>query len=259
MRNFALSIGALLLFAASAGAQSNQQVSPSTLSPLTEYALNSPADPAPAQPIAAESPSAEALPAALNVSPEPMPAAAISAARSAAPADALPAAPPAAPAPQGDVHGVYQTYSFQLYGGYTFMRFFEAPHVTQTQNGFNFGGVYYYRSGFVGADGEMLAMFGSALGLKSRLAFAGGGPRIRWSGPRGVEVWGHGLVGGAHLTPRTAFGTQGAFGYEIGGGVDINARHRRLAYRMEADMLGTHFFGTYQFSPKVSVGIAYRF
>jgi len=258
MRNFALSLGALLLFAASAGAQSNQQVSSSTLSPLTEYALNSPADPAPAQPTAAESSSAEALPAALSASPEPTPAAAISAARSAAPADALPAAPSAAP-PQGDVHGVYQTYSFQIYGGYTFMRFYEAPHVTQTQNGFNFGGVYYYRSGFVGADGEMLAMFGSALGLKSRLAFAGGGPRIRWSGPRGVEVWGHGLVGGAHLTPRTAFGSMGAFGYEIGGGVDINARHRRLAYRMEADMLGTHFFGTYQFSPKVSVGIAYRF
>ena len=258
MRNFALSLGALLLFAASAGAQSNQQVSPSTLSPLTEYALNSPADPAPAQPIAAESPSAEALPAALSASPEPTPAAAISAARSAARAEALPAAPSAAP-PQGDVHGVYQTYSFQIYGGYTFMRFYEAPHVTQTQNGFNFGGVYYYRSGFVGADGEMLAMFGSALGFKSRLAFGGGGPRIRWSGPRGVEVWGHGLVGGAHLTPKTAFGSMGAFAYEIGGGVDVNAGHRRLAYRAEADMVGTRFFGTFQYSPKVSVGIAYRF
>jgi hypothetical protein len=255
MRNFALSLGVLLLFAATAGAQSNQQVSPSPLSPLSEYALNAPAEPAPASSSAVPSPG-DALPAA------PAPSASASAASS--PAEALPAAPsavpasPAGPAPQ-DVHGVYQNYSFQIYGGYTFTRFYEVPHVTQNQNGFNFGAVYYYRSGFVGADGEMMAMFGSAFGLKSRLAFGGGGPRIRWSGPRGVELWGHGLVGGAHLTPRTAFGTQGAFAYEIGGGVDRNAGHRRLAYRMEADMLGTRFFNTFQYSPKVSVGIAYRF
>ena len=231
MRNFAFSLGVLLLFAASAKAQSNQQISPSPLSPLSEYALNAPAEPV----------------AAASTSPAPLPA------------DALPAAPSPAPAPQQDVAGVYQKYSFQLYGGYTFMRFFEAPHVTQNQNGFNFGAVYYYRSGFVGAEGEMTAMFGSALGDKSRLAFAAGGPRLRWSGPRGVELWGHALVGGAHLTPQTAFGGQGAFGYEIGGGVDINAGHRRLAYRAEADMVGTRFFNTFQYSPKVSVGVAYRF
>jgi hypothetical protein len=229
MRNFALSLGAILLFAASAGAQSNQQISPTPLSPLSQYALNLPADLAPTA-------SASAAPSA---------------------AEALPAAASPSPAPQ-DVHGVYQTYSFEVYGGYTFDRFYEAPHVTQTQNGFNFGAVYYYHSRLVGADGEIMAGFGSALGFKSRLAFAGGGPRIRWSGPRGVELWGHALVGGAHLTPKTAFGGQGAFGYEIGGGVDINA-HRRFAYRVEADMLGTRFFNTFQYSPKVSVGIAYRF
>lgn len=228
MKNFAFSLGVVLLFAASARAQSNQQLSPAPLSPSSEYALNLPAEPAPA-------PSATASPSS---------------------AEALPAAP--APAPRPEVQGVYQTYSFEVYGGYTFMRFFEAPNVTQNQNGFNMGAVYYYRSGFVGADGELTAMFGSALGYHSRLAFAGGGPRLRWSGPRGVEAWGHVLVGGAHLTPRTAFGTTGAFGYEVGGGVDINA-HRRFAYRIEADMLGTHFFNTFQYSPKVSVGIAYRF
>src|ERR1700733_10802346 len=105
MRNFAFSLGVLLLFAASAGAQSNQQISPSPLSPLSEYALNAPAEPV-----------------------------VVSTSAAALPAEALPAAPSPAPAPQQDVAGVYAKYSFELYGGYTFMRFFEAPHVTQTQN-----------------------------------------------------------------------------------------------------------------------------
>jgi hypothetical protein len=234
MRNFARTLGIVLLFAAGAGAQSNQATSPSSTStflPLSEYALNAPAA------SASSAPATSAVPSA---------------------AEALPAAPSAAPAPPPDVYSVYQNYSFEIYGGYIFTRFHELPNVTQNQNGFNLGAVYYYHSAFVGADGELDALFGSALGYKSRLAFAGGGPRLRWSGPRGVEVWGHALVGGAHLTPRTAFGPEAAFGYELGGGVDINA-HRRLAYRVEADMLGTRFFSTFQYSPKISVGIAYRF
>jgi hypothetical protein len=234
MRNFAISLGVVFVFAFSASAQSNPATSPSAVSPLPEFALNAPTAAAPV--VLAES------------------SAAVS-----SPSEALPAAPSASAALPQDVHGVYQKYSFQLYGGYTFMRFYEVPSITQTQNGFNVGGVYYYKSGIFGADGEMVATFGSALGFKSRFAFAGGGPRFRWSGPRGVELWGHGLIGGANLTPRTAFGAQGAFGYEVGGGVDISAHSRRLAYRAEADLLGTRFFNTYQYSPKVSVGIVFKF
>ena len=242
MRNFAISLGIVFLLASTAGAQSNPSSSVSTspspslsaASPLPEFALNAPVAAVP------EAPSALAAATAL-------------------PSEPLPSNPPAAGAlPQG-VHSVYQNYSFQIYGGYTFMRFYEVPSVTQNQNGFNMGAVYYYHAKFVGADGELLATFGSAFGYHSRLSFAGGGPRFRWSGPRGVELWGHGLVGGAHLTPRTAFGTQSAFGYVAGGGIDVNAHHRRIAYRAEADLLGTHFFNTYQYSPQVSVGIVFKF
>jgi hypothetical protein len=239
MRNIAISLGIVFLFASTAGAQSNPASStvtsplpaPSTTSPLPEFALNAPVAAAPAE----------------------------SSATAALPSEPLPSNPPAAGAlPQG-VHSVYQSYSFQIYGGYTFMRFYEVPSLTQNQNGFNIGAVYYYHAKFVGADGELLATFGSALGYHSRFSFAGGGPRFRWSGPRGVELWGHALVGGAHLTPRTAFGTQSAFGYVAGGGIDVSAHHRRIAYRAEADLLGTHFFNTYQYSPQVSVGIVFKF
>ena len=185
MRNFAISLGVVFVFAFSASAQSNPATSPSAVSPLPEFALNAPTAAAPV--VLAES------------------SAAVS-----SPSEALPAAPSASAALPQDVHGVYQKYSFQLYGGYTFMRFYEVPSITQTQNGFNVGGVYYYKSGIFGADGEMVATFGSALGFKSRFAFAGGGPcDLAGRGLAEWELWGHGLIGGANLTPRTAFGAAG--------------------------------------------------
>jgi hypothetical protein len=118
---------------------------------------------------------------------------------------------------------------------------------------------YYYKGGWVAADGEFMATFGSQFNQRSRFLFAGGGPRFRWAGERHVEFWGHALVGGSHYTPQTAFGSQSAFAYEAGLGVDALAHHQRLAYRLEVDMLGTRYFGTYQYSPKASVGIVWKF
>lgn len=154
--------------------------------------------------------------------------------------------------------GVFEHYSWQVAGGYTFIRFYELPSITQDLNGFNFSMVYYVKDWF-GLDGEFAAAFGSQAGFPAHYLFGGGGPRFRWSAPRGLEVWGHGLVGHTHFTPQTAAGNQDAFAYEVGGGVDINAHHQRWAYRIEADMIGSHYFGTYQFSPKVSAGLVFKF
>src|ERR1700722_6834255 len=149
MRNFAISLGIVFLLASAAGAQSNPSSSVPTstsqslsaTSPLPGFALNAPL----------------AVPEASSAS----------AATAALPSGPLPSNPSAAGAlPQG-VHSVYQNYSFQIYGGYTFMRFYEVPSLTQNQNGFNMGAVYYYHAKFVGADGEFLATFGSAFGYSS--------------------------------------------------------------------------------------------
>jgi hypothetical protein len=172
-----------------------------------------------------------------------------------------PAAAPAEPKAnaQGPTIGVFQNYNFQLYLGLALTRFYEAPHLIQTREGFDSSLTYYYRGGWVGADGEFMATFGSQFNENSRFLFAGGGPRFRWAGERHVEFWGHALVGGSHYTPQTAFGGQGAFAYELGLGVDALAHHQRLAYRIDVDMLGTRYFNTYQYSPKASVGIVYKF
>ena len=169
------------------------------------------------------------------------------------PSAALPAAKP-----QNRPIEVYEHYNFQGYLGYTFTRFYEAPHMIKSLNGFD-SSVSYYLKPWIGADGSLFVGFGNQAGSAARLAFGGGGLRARWAAPRGLELWAHGLAGRTHYVPQTAFGPQGAFGYEVGLGVDATGHRQRIAYRLELDMLGSKFFGTYQLSPKASIGIVYKF
>ena len=168
----------------------------------------------------------------------------------------LPAPAPAEP-PQG-VQGVFPSHNWQAYVGYTFVRFYEVTNHTVNENGFNVSAAYYFKD-WIAADGELVTAFGSYSGASSTFVFAAGGPRLRWSMQHGPELWVHALVGGAHSTPKTPYGSQDAFAYEGGGGIDINSRHTRLAYRLQADIVGTRFFSTYQYSPKISAGIVYKF
>lgn len=217
-------------------------------------------------------PAAAAAVSAANAAPEPstaaLPAAPVPSSSSAAEpmpntdAVAFPdsaASSSATPYPQRGPVGVFENYNFQAYLGYTFFRFYEAPHLIQSRNGFDSSIAYYLNSGWFGVDGSLFGGFGDQGPYRSRFVFAGGGPRFRWSGDRALEYWAHVLVGGAHYTPQTAFGGQGAFAYEAGLGVDATAHHRRLAYRLELDMIGSRFFNTYQYSPKVSAGIVFKF
>jgi hypothetical protein len=160
---------------------------------------------------------------------------------------------------QPTVYGVFQNYNFQVSGGYTFLRFYVVPKVTLNMNGLNLGMVYYPGGRWIGADGEFDGAWGSVIGQSAKYVMGLGGGRFRWSAPRGLEVWGHGLVGGSHFLPQTSFGQQQAFTYLVGGGVDINVHERRFAYRVSADLVGTRYFGTYQYSPKVSVSFVYKF
>src|SRR5215469_14306789 len=166
-------------------------------------------------------------------------------------------APADAPTPQVSVQSVFTAYSLQLYGGYTFIRVYAFPEREVNRNGLDISLSYYPHSGHFGAEGALTAAFGSIMNENSDFAFAGGGARFRWSAPRGIDVWAHGLIGGAHFGPRIAGFGQGALGYELGGGVDINAHRQRLAYRFEADMVGTRLYSVSQYSPKFSAGIVF--
>lgn len=162
-----------------------------------------------------------------------------------------------APEPQA-IPGVFENYSWQAYAGYTFVRFYELPAVAENQNGVN-GGITWFYNDWLGVDLEALGVHGTLGGASSWTVFVGVGPRLRmWAG-RSLEVFGHTLVGGAAFWPDTPYGSQGAFGYELGGGVDFRPHRSRFSLRLEGDLLGTRFFQTNQWSPKVSAGIVYKF
>jgi hypothetical protein len=173
-------------------------------------------------------------------------------------ASARPAPAPAPePMPQY-VQGVYPLLYWQASLGFTYSRFYEVPGTAINTPGFNMSMAYFFKEQLA-AEGEVDGGFGSTNGAATRSAFAGGGLRARVAGPRALELWIHALAGGAHFGPKTSFGGTGAFGYELGGGVDLKAHHEKLAYRVEGDLLGTSFFGTYQISPKLAVGVVYKF
>lgn len=172
---------------------------------------------------------------------------------------AIPATPAASePASPQNVYGVFQNYSTQAYLGYTFFNFTQTSGTHISMNGFNASMQQYLKSWF-GLDGEMFGTWGSQKYPAQNFVWGGAGPRFRWSAPRGLELWAHGLAGYAVSHPRTPYGSTSAFAYEVGGGVDINAHHQRWAYRIQADAVGSNFFGTYQISPKISAGIVYKF
>ena len=163
------------------------------------------------------------------------------------------------PAPASLVQSVFQTYNLQAYFGYTFFRFYLEPKLTNNMNGLNLGLDYYPGGGWIGVDGEFVGTFGSAPGCTTKFVMAAGGPRFRWQGPRGIEVWAHGLAGYSNFLPQTAFGNHSAFAYEAGAGVDLNIRQQRWALRLAGDAIGTHYFSTFQISPKFSAGVVFKF
>jgi hypothetical protein len=231
MRHGAFLCGVVLILAFSAGAQVHSGSSLVLGWPMPAFGITAPA--ATPQPIAL------AL-AAPESAPEPAPE------------------PAAEPEPQG-VYGVVQNYDWQAYVGFSHLVFYELPGVTGNLNGFNMSLVFYPHGGHFGADGEFAAEFAPQGNVNTRMEIGLGGARYRLEGPSGLEIWVHGMVGGAHFLPQTAFGGTGAFAFAAGGGIDYTPRRRRLGFRGQVDMVGTRFFGTHQYNPKFSVGIVYRF
>lgn len=241
MKQATFFLGLALLFVGSAAAQSNSAGSASLA--LADAAASQPV-PSPIAPLNL------ALPAGVSAAP------------SEAPSHldlALPAAPaPSEPAEPQMVQGVFQNYDWQAYVGYTYVRFYEVPGIQLNANGVNFGVVYYVKD-WLGVDGEFVGGFDWQYGACGKFLMGMGGVRVRHAMEHNVEVWAHALVGGATFKPQTAFGNQTSIGYEVGGGIDLNTHHRRLAYRLAVDAAGTAYFNTYQLSPKVSAGVVFKF
>ncbi len=161
MKYISVLLGGLLFVAVNAGAQANFGDSVTLASPAFMTYAVTPATPAtPASP-ATNSPAVFAAPAFAS--------------------PAVPAFPAAMPQ---DVQGVFNKYSWDLYAGYTFFRFYEVPGTTSNMNGGNVSAVYWYRD-WLGADAEVMATYGSQPGQNSWLVFGGIGSAVSLRGAKG--------------------------------------------------------------------------
>jgi hypothetical protein len=248
MRQFALLLSTIFLFGFGTPAQDNPG---NPFQTRSAQASNSSASAAYSMPLPAwlASPSAIASPSAsAALSDRVSPETGFSASSNSVPS----------PDPQV-VIGVRQNYPFQLYVGYTFLRFYEVPGTNINTNGFNYSIVYYPKD-WIGPDGEFVLTLGDQYPYQAKFLLGMGGVRARMRPfQRNIDTWVHVLVGRSHFVPQTAYGKQGAFAYEVGGGVDLNTSNGRYAIRAGADMVGTRYFNTNQFSPKISVGFVYKF
>lgn len=240
MRRAAFLLGAILLFTTSSFAQDNSANSVLFAPSNPDLALAE-SFPAPGEPLVLAS-------FATPASTEPLAGSVLDPNSSSEP-----------PAQRSGVIRVFETYKWQAYAGYAFFRFYALPNRKENMNGIDLGFVYYPTASWIGADADVLAEFGTFNNHSSKFTTYMGGPRLRWLGPRGIELWVHGMAGFAKFLPQTPYGSQTAFSYEGGGGVDIGLYRQRIAYRVQVDAVGTHFFHTNQVSPKISVGIVYKF
>jgi hypothetical protein len=134
-------------------------------------------------------------------------------------------------------------------------------------NGLNIGVTRFFGRWF-GLDGQVGIGLGgntrnssSPPNLDAHSVFVGGGPRLAFRGRSRFEPWVHVVVGLQDFRfTQTAglLGSNNAFGGEGGGGLDY-ALGPRLAVRVEAEFLETHFFSTYQRSFQAVTGLVYNF
>jgi hypothetical protein len=108
-------------------------------------------------------------------------------------------------------------------------------------------------------EGAVGAGFGGHTGgtpnLEVKSVFVGGGPRLAFESGSRLEPWAHLLVGWQHLryTQTPTLGSNSAFGFMVGGGVDIKLI-RSVYWRVQADYLGTHFPPPQTIQNNLSVG-----
>jgi hypothetical protein len=115
---------------------------------------------------------------------------------------------------------------------------------------------------WIGAEADLSAHYGSAVGTHYTLLFFMGGPRFAYRG-RGFTVFTHYLAGGARsgsgLTVLGVDITQSRtdFAMAFGGGVDVGLSHR-WAVRAQADYALIKSGGSTEKEPRLSAGLVYR-
>src|SRR6202171_5724967 len=115
----------------------------------------------------------------------------------------------------------------------------------------------------VAAEGTAVFGFGHTSGtpnLDAKSLFIGGGPHVSIESRSRIEPCAHVLPGWQHFrfTQTSALGSNSAFGFMAGGGLDFKL-NPRVYWRVQADYIGTRFQSSEQSNYSVGSGVVFYF
>jgi hypothetical protein len=169
-------------------------------------------------------------------------------------ADSTPAPAAASPKMNSEIG-----YPWQVGANFTYQRFDIGGGNTNLY-GIHTSVTRWLGDSMFGIEGTATAAFGNfSPGRKEQTVFYGGGAHIgKRSGK--FQPWAHILVGGAHDRFSQGIGTPSFNALAImgGGGVDIQWRSH-IAFRVQADFLGTRFGSVWQKSITTGAGVVFDF
>ena len=164
-----------------------------------------------------------------------------------------------APAAASNKYSSEVGYPWQVGANFTYQRF-DIGGGNSNLYGIHTSVTRWLGDSMFGIEGTATASFGNLNPLrKEQVVFYGGGAHVGKRSGR-FQPWGHILVGGAHDRFSQAVGPASFNALAImgGGGVDIQWRSH-IAWRVQADYLGTRFGSVWQNSITTGVGILFDF
>ncbi len=175
--------------------------------------------------------------------------------------NAVSAPPPSAPvpsAPSGPSSSSSEDTRWLIGASYVYQNF-DIGNGSTNMNGVQ-GSVSRFFNNYFALEGGVTATFGTVSPeVAQHLLFYGGGGRIQVRGRR-LQPWAHALVGGVYsrFTQTGGTSTFNGFGIMAGGGVDYKFREH-MAFRVQADFLGSYLSSFWQKTASAGAGIVFDF
>lgn len=173
----------------------------------------------------------------------------------------------------GEAPGIYvpDRGCFQLGVGYEYQHF-NVLGTSFANHDYNVNFTMHLFDWLTGAEGRLTVGAEAALNggfdghtsgtpsLDAKSIFVGGGPHVAIANRSRFEPWAHVLFGLQHFrfTQGPTLGSNNAFGFEAGGGVDIRLAPR-VSWRVEGNYVGTHFQSTIQSNYGAGTGLVLSF
>lgn len=184
----------------------------------------------------------------------------VSAARNAALPAALLAGPEPAPLPRrGITYNQLNEARWELGFGLSDMVFNGPDPLQGNLIGVN-SSLSYFINGWLAVEGVATSVYSSKVipvNAHIKAGVYGGGIRMV-NRKKMWQPWGHFAMGLAHEQPQTLYGGENALAYVAGGGADYRLSPL-LSFRIQADLVGTAFFGQTQRHYQITTGVVLNF